>query len=226
MVIYEIYSKSADKYYIGSTVRYKKRKNQHINALKNNRHHNYILQNIFNKYGLEDLTFKIIEEVDCHDRLIEREEYHINEYNSYMDGINLKEYHERKQSFKLSDGAKEKIRIALTGKKKTKEHRESLSKARKGKDNLKLRGQKRTPEQIENIRNGVLNSKKQREAWDSRKIPILQYDMCGNFVKEWGSIIEACKHFGVDNSSNLIKVLKGRGKSFRGFKWVYKVNEN
>ena len=99
MVIYKIECLHNGKVYIGSTINYRKRKNAHINGLKKNKHHNKILQNYFNKYGVEDLVFTIIETVESHDMLIDREEYYINEYDSYNKGINLKEYFQRKQSF-------------------------------------------------------------------------------------------------------------------------------
>lgn len=221
MVIYKILCKHNGKIYVGSTVNFKKRKNQHINKLKSNKHHNYLLQKIYNKHGLENLVFEIIEEVLTHDELIVREEYHINRLDTYNNGLNLKEYYERKQSFSLSEEAKQKISKALSGKKKTKEHIKNLSKARKGKPQPKLRGLKRTPEQLENIKNGVINSEKQKMSWVKSRKKIIQYTLDGELIKEWDSIKDAAKEYGTENSSNLIKVLKKRGKSFKGYFWEY-----
>lgn len=227
MVIYKIYSKSTDKIYIGSTVNYKRRKNQHINALKNNRHHNFQLQKLFNTYGIGDLEFSIIENVNSHDLLIEREEYYIKKYEAYSNGLNLKEYFQRKQKFNLSQESKNKIRKSLKGRKKSKEHIENMSKAGKGNPKYGLRGKKRSVNQINNIRNGVLNSHKQKIAREKAKKPIEQYTLDGIFIKKWDSIIEACNFYNMTNSSNLIKVLKGKGKSCNGYYWKYiKIQED
>lgn len=60
--IYKI-SCTNDKYYIGSTIDYNKRKNRHLAELYNNRHHNNYLQNIYNKYGKDSLLFEILSEL-------------------------------------------------------------------------------------------------------------------------------------------------------------------
>lgn len=49
--------------------------------------------------------------------------------------------------------------------------------------------------------------------------PIIQYDLDGNFIKEWGSISDADRFFG----GNAIKQCLSRGTNrSRGFKWNYK----
>lgn len=48
---------------------------------------------------------------------------------------------------------------------------------------------------------------------------ILQYDLEGNFIKEWKSIKEATKNL---KCSNITNVLKGRYKQDNGFIWRYK----
>lgn len=51
------------RYYIGFTVDYNKRKHRHIRELKNNKHHNKHLQNIYHKHGINFLLFKILREI-------------------------------------------------------------------------------------------------------------------------------------------------------------------
>lgn len=59
------------------------------------------------------------------------------------------------------------------------------------------------------------------------KKPIEQYTLDGIFIKKWDSIIEACNFYNMTNSSNLIKVLKGKGKSCNGYYWKYiKIQED
>lgn len=221
MVIYKIHSKNSGKIYIGSTTNYKRRKLQHINALKRGKHHNFQIQKLFNTLGIDDLEFSIIEEVESHQMLIEREEHYISLYNTYEDGLNLKEYFQIIQSFKLSEESKNKISKALKGYKKSDEHLKNISKSNTGKPKYGLRGKKRTIEQIENIRNGVINSEKLKEARLKSRMPIEQYTIDGVFIKKWGSIREACNYHGMYDTSNLIKVLKGKLKTCKGYIWRY-----
>ena len=51
---------------------------------------------------------------------------------------------------------------------------------------------------------------------------ILQYDLNGNFIKEWDSIENILKEIDSDNHYNIIDVCNGKGKSFKGFQWRWK----
>lgn len=88
---------------------------------------------------------------------------------------------------------KEKISIALKGKPKSEEHKNKLKK----------------PKSEEHKKN---MSK-------AKYIPILQYDLEGNFIKEWSSIMEAINQTGYKGiRSNLRKTSRTSG----GFIWKYK----
>lgn len=52
----------------------------------------------------------------------------------------------------------------------------------------------------------------------SKNKPILQYDLDGNFIREW----ECTSDVGNEVQSNIRHCLKGRTNSAYGFKWVYK----
>ena len=58
--IYYIKCKLNNKVYIGSSINIKERLYKHFWQLKNNRHKNQYLQNIFNKYGIDSLKKGII----------------------------------------------------------------------------------------------------------------------------------------------------------------------
>lgn len=60
--IYKITVKNNRQFYVGSSFDIAKRWEEHTTQLKENKHHNYRLQNLFDKYGLECLIFEIIEE--------------------------------------------------------------------------------------------------------------------------------------------------------------------
>ena len=57
---------------------------------------------------------------------------------------------------------------------------------------------------------------------DKNLKPILQYDLNGNFIKEYIGIADATRLNGFKNRTNIICNLKGRTKSAYGFIWKYK----
>lgn len=72
--IYQIFNTSGK--YIGSTGRsFKKRLQDHICCLRNNKHHSPYLQHSYNKYGEDSLSISILEEMSNTKMLFEREQY-------------------------------------------------------------------------------------------------------------------------------------------------------
>lgn len=63
-------------------------------------------------------------------------------------------------------------------------------------------------------------SKKQINRKDCSKV-ILQYDLYGNFIKEWASTKEIERQLGYSHS-NISKCCNGKYKSACGYKWKYK----
>lgn len=59
----------------------------------------------------------------------------------------------------------------------------------------------------------------------SNSKPIIQYDLEGNFIKEWKSSKEASRKLHIYDS-NINCCLKGKYKSSNGFKWKYKLTNN
>jgi group I intron endonuclease len=89
-VIYIIKNKVNNKFYIGSSINFSVRKNQHLHHLKKRTHHNPYLQNFVNKYGINKIYFEIIER--CNDKnLIEREQFYIDKhkYNKVLFNVRL-----------------------------------------------------------------------------------------------------------------------------------------
>ena len=61
--IYKIVNLQTGKYYVGSTKDFTTRKQSHFSRLKNNNHTNKHLQSAYNKYGIDNFKFEIIEYV-------------------------------------------------------------------------------------------------------------------------------------------------------------------
>lgn len=85
--IYSLKSKINGKMYIGLSKDVYYRRRKHFEMLKAKHHYNTKMQRHVNKYGLDDLSFEIIELCDKN-KLEEREIFWINYYNSFDKGFN------------------------------------------------------------------------------------------------------------------------------------------
>lgn len=221
--------------YVGKTTNLKRRTYQHFNIKickkLGNKHLGNWLLSILNS-GFKPLL-EIIEE--CTDNWIESEQYWIEQFKHW--GFNLLNVTKGGEGFghKHSEESKRKMSLIQKGlsknfSEKTLDEKRKLFKSdanpmknplykqkviniRKGnnswvtdsmKENLKIRIQ-------ESVKNNTQSGNK----------AILQYDLEGNFIKEWISITQASKELGFCDRV-LIDVCKGRKISACGFVWRYK----
>jgi group I intron endonuclease len=196
--IYKI-TNPEDKIYIGYTTNLYKRINYYkINkGIKQTKLYNSIIQ-----YNWEQHKIELIEEC-TKDELRNKEQYWINYYNSWNDGLNsnpggggiITHTDETKQLISRMGQANKGKRIIShwKGKSRGEEFARNMSLSRTGKPNPK-------------------NAK-----------PILQYDLKNNFIKEWSSIKEANLYLGKDKDSSAISECcrKKRQNAYK-FKWKYK----
>lgn len=88
--IYFITNNETGEKYVGKTTNIKRRKNEHFNKLKINRHINKKMQNSWNKYGEKAFAFDFIEfDISSEQELNEKEIYYIKKYDSFNNGYNL-----------------------------------------------------------------------------------------------------------------------------------------
>lgn len=59
--VYQIVNKINNKVYIGGTLDLRERLSNHISELRNNHHHSIYLQRAFNKYGVNNFYFEILD---------------------------------------------------------------------------------------------------------------------------------------------------------------------
>lgn len=103
--IYKIYSDiDSSKFYIGSSINLKAKKDLHFFLLRNNKHDSKYMQRYFNKHG-NVLKFEIIEEC-TQDILLEREQCYLDALNPYF---NSRIRAESNYGLKHSDETKNKI---------------------------------------------------------------------------------------------------------------------
>lgn len=124
-----------DRVYIGSTITPRSRWCCHKRILKANKHHSCALQNHYNKYGIGDLVFKIIEVCEK-SSLRDREQYYINNdvhlgyFNALKAVDRAKDGRPVKDAARLNSGCFHKDMTAWNkGVPLTEEHRASLREA-------------------------------------------------------------------------------------------------
>ena len=133
MVIYSILNQHNGKQYVGQTNNLLQRKKEHLSSLRRNCHYNPHLQRAYNIYGETALLFKVLEKVECASRLVERENYYIQLYETA----------DKRKGYNMCP-----VAGSMLGYKHTKESREKLSKAKKGRP-ARNKGIPLSPEQKE-----------------------------------------------------------------------------
>lgn len=75
--IYQIYFPKDNKIYIGSSVNMLNRIMSHLYKLRYNKHENFKMQKLYDKYSEKDIIFETLEECDK-DYLFEKEQYYVD----------------------------------------------------------------------------------------------------------------------------------------------------
>ena len=143
--IYTITNTFNGKIYVGYSKNLRKRKNEHLSALRNNRHDNLLLQRVWNKYGQDSLLFEILEE--CEERfLVSLEHYWCTILNTHDRnyGYNrlltnpekISSGHSKETSLKISM-SKKGVPSPLRGTKHQKETIDKMIESKRVKNNLK-----------------------------------------------------------------------------------------
>lgn len=204
--VYCIKNNINDKIYIGSSQHIMSRifggsSTSHIKALKENHHHNYHLQNAWNKYEEKSFSFFILELCDK-SILMNRENYYLNNLLRVGELPNNKYFY--RKGYNLCPTSE-----TVSGKKHRIETKQHLSNIRKGKNNP-MWGR--------------------RGETSPYSIPVLQYNKLGNFIKEWLSIRTVFETIGIkiEHIANSIqKNKKGQIKySAGGYYWIQKTEDS
>jgi group I intron endonuclease len=239
MEIYKITNEVTKDFYIGSAINFKNRKWSHICSLKKNKHKNQFIQNSWNKYGEDVFIFEIIETVDKKENLIVREQYWIDKLQPTFNfakkaGSPLGVKHTNKSRKNMSSahigqspeerGHKIDCNCSVCKHKMGENHwnygkNVPIKRKNKISESLKLyyenggkhsqKGKSRTKQEKEKIAKKLM-------------IPILQYDLNNNFIKEWNGIIEAANTLKI-HASGISACLSGILKTSGKFVWKYKL---
>ena len=253
-VIYSITKITNGKKYIGSAISFEKRKRDHLNRLKNGKHHSIKLQNSYNKHGKDCFIFEIIEEVINIELLIESEQKWIDkvnpEYNmTLIAGLNshlgMKRSDETKKKIsealkgkKLSQDHKERIKKTMTGRKLPDAHKENLKKAKENSELFK--SSLKTTERVEKIKetrikNGgfivteemklkISETLKKQNLQSAISITIAKYSLDGELIEIYPSMIKAEINNEISRGCLYYNIVKNKKEIYKGFIWKIKNN--
>ena len=202
--IYKITNIINNKIYIGQTSNsIEQRFKSHIREAKQGEEGCRYLNNAIRKYGADNFIVEELEE--CIDALLSEKEKHWIE--------KLSSHYSTGKGYNISYGGEGTLKI--TDKQILDLWDEGFSaheiaKRLKVKDNTIC-------DRLKVLKPG---ESQQRRA-QLRKIKIKQYDLNGDFIKEWDSAIEAARFYGSDDSSSIVRCCKKeRNFAFNSF-WLY-----
>lgn len=229
--IYKI--KINDKEYIGSSCNIGSRLKHHLWSLQHLKHHNRTMQNLFNKYGINNIYFEIIEE--CSEEvLIEREAFYIETLNPYINHILDPQSLVRDDVYRkrISESRKKAYANGLKPHNLKAVHKYSLDKGEylESYDSLTAAAKSINAKSINSIK-AVCNGKQTSAGgyiWSYNKVslvfskdkkyklqPVLQYTIDDIFIKKWESIKQASKELGISNINRAIS----KNLTAGGYRW-------
>lgn len=210
--IYKIINLENNKVYVGSSANLPKRKFQHFNKLKRNIHSNAHLQHAFNKSGIKNFRWQIIEYLfqmknlkKLQVLLLKREQYYLEKYKAYdmtygynickfSNNVMLGRQHSIKTKKLLSNF--NKGNTYAKGSKRSEKIKQKMSKSHKGKKRSKKSKYNQSKAQMKQVINLTTN-------------------------EIFNSIKEAAKKHNIKSSGNIVRVCKNKLKTAKGFKWEY-----
>ena len=238
--IYAIHNVANDKYYIGQAKDIHNRWIQHRSRLKCGTHENCHLQSAYNLYGKDSFEYLVLEECLEH-QLNEKEQYYIEEYESYENGYNLdrggagcpgyKHTEEEIAKMRLIQNPKEVLQLDMN----LNIVAEWVSCSHAGKTlGLSIRGIKAVCNRInrqktiggyywiykEEYENNTVDWDYYLNINESKPIRVSQYslDMC--LIKVWDSIYQICQECGY-TASQITRNCRFDSKTAYNFIWRF-----
>lgn len=156
--IYQIINIKNGKSYIGSAVSIVDRYRIHKSHLNNNKHHSQYLQRSYNKYGKDSFIFEVLEVVKDKNKLVEREQFYLDTKFFAQEFINNEDKCFRKLSYNICPTADSRLGVRHTQETKNKISKvqigKIISKESIAKMVAKNTGRKRSKQARENISKG------------------------------------------------------------------------
>lgn len=211
--IYKITNQVNGKVYIGQSVHIKARWQQHILNARNNKE-NTLLYNAMRKHGIENFSFEVIEECDK-EKLNEREVYWISYYDSFN----------KEKGYNMTPGGSEPIKInpqeiydlwdqGYSVKEIKEQLKDKVCGATVG---SYLQGYKNWST-TESQRRGQSYAKKLNYSRENNLNVIKQYDIFGNFLKNWQTCRQIENELKIPHNS-ISNAIRGKAMQAGGFQW-------
>lgn len=245
--IYQIKNLVNGKIYIGQSVDIRTRWWQHKSQLRLNKHINTYLQNSWNKYGEDNFEFSVIEFCEI-DKLDEREIYWINKKNTLnpIYGYNANEggggnrgatlTEEQKEYMSKVKNPEEVVQIDFDGN-FVKVWR-SATHAQRTLENIRARSILQCCRHVTSQANGYIwffkkeyekieNFDVEQYKFQNKRffdLPILQYDLYGNLIKEW-----LCSELSQEKSFNynvIRKCCNHQKCTYNNYIWKFKYDKD
>ena len=215
MVVYLVTNKINNKKYIGKDT------NNRSNYLGSG---TYIKQAI-QKYGKHNFEKTILEYCNSKEELILKEEYWLKKFDAEN---NPEFYNKTNKSFGNSgqtEEGKKRISIAKKGWQPTKEQKIKMSENRKGHSMYTEEWKQKISKSTQGIKKSEEYKELMKEKMGgntNRRKKVIQYDMEGNFIKEWDYVLEAAYSLGKKTGAAITEVCSGKRKSIYCYVWKYK----
>jgi group I intron endonuclease len=208
--VYTIVNKINNKIYVGGSANIAKRKREHFNLLRKGKHPNSRLQHDYNIFGEDAFEFEIIIESEK-DFLCSEEHYWCTLLNSNDSqyGYNIKITNPTNFSGNIAEESKLKIGNANRGKSGNLGYRYSEEYKKRLSDSWYMSD--KTKSQISKSVSEIPR-------------PIYQYDLEGNFIKEWQNRTIAAKELGID-PTNISRCGNLKRKTAGNYIWRKYKNE-
>lgn len=178
---------------------------------------------VVNKYGYK---IEILLESDDYNFIKEKEKEFVSIYGRINNKtgilINLTDGGEGSVGRILSNNTKEKIRSKSIGRKVSLETKLKMSESRKGRS-VVISENHRKSISLKNkgrIIDGEWREKLLKRRAEKR-LPVLQYTLDGNFIKEWESAFQVGEYLNIPRNS-ISRCCRGLAKSAYNYKWKYK----
>ena len=223
--IYKIVNKINGKVYVGSSVHIERRWRKHKSELNTNKHHSQKLQRSYNKYGIDNFVYEIVELVE-EGLLIEKEQHWMDILDSYNNGYNSDPTADRSI---ISEETKMKISENNSrhwlGVPKTDEIKKKISETKKGMTSP-FKGKKHTDETKKKMSEVKMGKKLSKELIE--KLTKIRRENPPKNTKMWkltspdGEVLielglgRVGREFGLKDS-HLIQVSKGYRKHHKGW---------
>lgn len=246
--IYMYINKNNGKKYVGQTIDFNRRHKQHIRAAESSNNgydENAPIHRAMRKYGIDNFEIIILKQnLNNQDELDYWECYYIKEYNTLCKdgmGYNLSSggAYGNPYAGKTEEEMKEISKKKSESRKGmifTEEHKKHISENSHMKnipsEQHPFYGKHHTEEANEKNRQAHLGKhhteetkKKIGDASRGGNNPkarkIYQYDLNGNFIACYDSIVEAAASNGFTHTHGIIRCAKGQSQKYRGFVWRY-----